>query len=58
MNEREATWFRVCAYCDTRLPASVRHPVHTVRDHDGFHLYAFCDEVCKSQWLERLNGRD
>jgi hypothetical protein len=48
----EPEWFRTCAQCGKTLSLGERHPVHTDRD-DGFRLYAFCDEDCRSAYVER-----
>lgn len=53
MSNEELSWFRTCAYCGDPLAAGVKYPVHTEMDEDGtLHLYSFCDEECKADWLD------
>ena len=41
-----------CACCSAEIDLSDWHPLVTRTDDDGtFHVYAFCSDDCKAEWL-------
>jgi|AntDeeMinimDraft_4_1070355.scaffolds.fasta_scaffold08699_3 tellurite resistance-related uncharacterized protein len=41
-----------CATCERVINPSDWHPVATLSDDSGFHLFTFCSIECRDKWKE------
>lgn len=48
--------FGACANCGESFEYNVSYPVYTQFEEDELELYSFCDEACKTEWIETCEG--